>query len=83
MGLPRHFRPFENRPFWTNGLSAERLLEQIETIRKINASKEHKIRLFAGLECDILSDGSLDFPRKLLGKARLCDRLRPLLSYPR
>ncbi|HSX11742.1 MAG TPA: DNA polymerase/3'-5' exonuclease PolX [Chlamydiales bacterium] len=54
--------------FQANGLSAERLLEQIETIRKLNASKEFKIHIFAGLECDILADGTLDFPAKILSK---------------
>lgn len=54
--------------FQANGLSAERLLEQIETIHKLNASKQFKIHIFAGLECDILADGTLDFPDKILKK---------------
>ena len=54
--------------FQANGQSAERLLEQIEAIRKLNASKTFKPRIFAGLECDILADGSLDFPDKILQK---------------
>jgi len=51
-----------------NGLSAERLLEQIETIHKLNASKAFKIHVFSGLECDILADGSLDFSPQILEK---------------
>ena len=50
-----------------NGLSAERLATQIETIatwNRVNAS-EH-FRLFAGSEVDILKDGSLDFDDELL-----------------
>jgi DNA polymerase (family 10) len=54
--------------FQANGLSEERLLEQIEAIRKLNASKTFKTRVFAGIECDILADGSLDFPDKILQK---------------
>lgn len=52
--------------FQANGQSAEQLLEQAAAIRKLNASKEFKIRIFAGIECDILADGSLDFPDKIL-----------------
>ncbi len=44
-----------------NGLSAERLSKQIEEIRALNQSKRFKTRVFAGTECDILPDGSLDF----------------------
>lgn len=51
-----------------NGLSAERLLKQIETIHQINDSKEYKIHIFAGLECDILANGSLDFSDTILQK---------------
>lgn len=49
-----------------NGLSEERLLEQIERIRRLNRSKKHKVHLFCGTECDILNDGSLDYPDDLL-----------------
>jgi len=52
--------------FQANGLSEERLLAQIEEIRKLNASKKFKIHVFAGSECDILADGKLDFPNDLL-----------------
>ncbi len=51
-----------------NGQSEEQLLKQIEEIEKINASKEFKSFVFAGIECDILSDGSLDFSEKILKK---------------
>ncbi len=54
--------------FQANGLSAERLVKQIETIHQLNASKEFKAHIFAGLECDILADGSLDFTSKILEK---------------
>lgn len=48
-----------------NGLSKERLLNQIETIRALNA-KYTNIEIFAGTEMDILPDGSLDFDDELL-----------------
>ena len=54
--------------FQANGLSAERLLAQNEEIRKLNASKQFKPYIFSGLECDILIDGTLDFPDKILSK---------------
>ncbi len=44
-----------------NGLSEERLLKQIADIRAINDSKRFKTHLFAGVECDILADGALDY----------------------
>lgn len=52
--------------FQANGLSEERLLKQIEEIRKLNTSKT--FRIFAGLECDILANGKLDFPDSVLKK---------------
>lgn len=47
--------------FQANGLSEERLLKQVAEIRALNASKRFKVHLFAGVECDILADGRLDF----------------------
>jgi DNA polymerase (family 10) len=52
--------------FQANGLSEERILEQIEEIRTIN--RKSKIRVFAGLECDILANGDLDFSDSFLKK---------------
>lgn len=50
-----------------NGLSAERLATQIETIATWNrANASEHFRLFAGSEVDILKDGSLDFDDELL-----------------
>ncbi|MEI4769350.1 DNA polymerase/3'-5' exonuclease PolX [Psychrobacillus sp. FJAT-51614] len=48
-----------------NGLSRERLLHQIETVRNIN-EKYTDIEIFAGTEMDILPDGSLDFDEDIL-----------------
>ncbi len=50
-----------------NGLSAERLAQQIKEIRKLN-EKIKGITIFAGTEVDILANGSLDFDDKLLAE---------------
>lgn len=47
--------------FQANGLSEERLAMQVAEIRKLNESGRFKTRVFAGTECDILTDGRLDF----------------------
>jgi DNA polymerase (family 10) len=49
--------------FQANGLSEERLLEQLEAIRQLNAESGAKAHLIAGSEVDILKDGTLDFPK--------------------
>jgi DNA polymerase (family 10) len=49
-----------------NGLSAERLLRQVQDIRSLNASRRFKTQVLAGTECDILADGKLDFDDELL-----------------
>lgn len=51
-----------------NGLSEERLLKQVEEIRVLNASRRFKTHLFAGVECDILAGGELDFEDAVLAK---------------
>jgi DNA polymerase (family 10) len=43
------------------GLSEERLSAQVAEIRALNASGRFKTHVFAGTECDILPDGSLDY----------------------
>ncbi len=50
-----------------NGLSAERLAQQIKQIRKLN-EKLKGITILAGTEVDILANGSLDFDDKLLAE---------------
>jgi len=57
--------------FQANGLSAERLLAQIEAIRRYNATNG-PFRLFAGSEVDILKDGSLDFGDEILSQLDYC-----------
>jgi putative hydrolase len=50
-----------------NGLSAERLREQLELIRRLNAELA-PFRILSGIEVDILEDGSLDQSDDLLGQ---------------
>jgi DNA polymerase (family 10) len=50
-----------------HGMPAEKLLKQVATIRKLNKQFD-RFRLFAGVECDILRDGSLDFPDEVLSQ---------------
>ena len=52
-----------------NGLSIERMTAHIETIRAA-ARKTTGIAILAGCECDILPDGSLDYPDDILSE---CD----------
>jgi DNA polymerase (family 10) len=42
------------------GLDEQRVVDFARTVRKINDSGELGIRVFAGMECDILKDGDLD-----------------------
>ncbi|MDK2871421.1 MAG: polymerase [bacterium] len=49
------------------GLDEERVLKQIEEIRAIQ-ERYHNIKILAGIEVDILQDGSLDLPDEILSK---------------
>ena len=49
------------------GLDAARLRTQIAAIRKLNREFEN-FRLFAGVECDILRNGALDFEDEILAE---------------
>jgi DNA polymerase (family X) len=49
------------------GLDRARLRAQVAAIRQLNKSYDG-FRLFAGVECDILRDGSLDFDDETLGE---------------
>ncbi len=51
-----------------NGLSIERLLDQVQEVRQINAELGGKIQILAGSEVDIRADGSLDFPDEILAQ---------------
>jgi DNA polymerase (family 10) len=54
--------------YQANGLNEERLAQQVEEIRALNASKRFKTHVFTGVECDILADGRLDFDDAVLGQ---------------
>ncbi len=54
--------------FQANGLSEQRLSEQVEHIKKLRDRYSDRIHLFSGIECDILKDGTLDFSDDILGK---------------
>ncbi len=57
--------------FQANGLDARRLLAQRQEIDALNrryADEGTEFRLFAGVECDLHKDGSLDFPDDVLAQ---------------
>ncbi len=51
--------------FQANGLDEKRLAEQTARIAELNAD-DKEFRIFTGVECDILKDGTLDFPDEVL-----------------
>ena len=51
--------------FYANGLKEDRVLQQWEAIDALNKSLE-EFTLLKGIECDILSDGSLDYESDIL-----------------
>jgi DNA polymerase (family 10) len=50
------------------GLTEARLAAQLAEIKALNASGKFKCHVFAGTECDILPDGTLDFDAGLLAQ---------------
>ncbi len=52
----------------TNGMDDARAREHIKRIRKVDAEMEGKIRVLAGIEVDILADGSLDLDDSTLAQ---------------
>ncbi len=50
------------------GLDEKRLLDQVSRIREMNRRYGDEFRIFAGVECDILRDGSLDFSDEVLAQ---------------
>jgi DNA polymerase (family 10) len=48
------------------GLAPEQLRDQLAKIRALQP--RHRIRILTGSECDILADGSLDFPDEVLAE---------------
>jgi DNA polymerase (family 10) len=52
----------------TNGLDDARALEHIKRIRKVDTEMKGRIRVLAGIEVDILADGSLDLEDSTLAQ---------------
>ena len=51
-----------------NGLSVERILQQQLEVRQVDQEMGGRIRVFHGVEMDIRSDGTLDYPDEVLEK---------------
>jgi DNA polymerase (family 10) len=52
----------------TNGLDEKRALKHIKRIREVDAEMEGRIRVFTGIEVDILGDGKLDLDDDVLAQ---------------
>ncbi len=52
----------------TNGLDEKRAIEHIKKIKEVDTAMEGKIRVFAGIEVDILGDGALDLSDDVLAQ---------------
>ncbi len=55
----------------TNGLDDQRALEHILRIREVDAEMEGRIRVFTGIEVDILADGALDLDDEVLAQMEI------------
>lgn len=64
LGLADHSKA----SFQANGLNEERVENQIEKIHAVNTSGQFNCKVFTGIECDILKDGSLDLADSTLEK---------------
>jgi DNA polymerase (family 10) len=52
----------------TNGLDEARALEHMKRIREVERELEGRIRIFTGIEVDILADGALDMDDEVLAQ---------------
>jgi DNA polymerase (family 10) len=66
-----------------NGLSPERLRAHVTHIREVEEKLGGKLRILAGLETDILADGSLDLDRELDGLDWVVGSVHSKLGMPR
>ncbi|MFQ3671791.1 MAG: DNA polymerase/3'-5' exonuclease PolX [Verrucomicrobiia bacterium] len=64
LGIADHSRS----SYQAHGLSEERLMEQVARIQELNGSGRFEVRLLAGVECDILKGGELDFGDDVLAQ---------------
>jgi DNA polymerase (family 10) len=68
----------------TSGLDDERALEHIHNIREVDAEMAGKIRVFPGIEVDILGDGALDLSDAVLAQMDVViASVHSLFSQPR
>lgn len=63
VGISDHSRS----AFYADGIKEENILDYLQEIDEF-CSKDKKIKIFKGIESDILSDGSLDYRNEILGK---------------
>ena len=63
LGIAEHSRS----SIQAHGLDLDRLRDQMAAIKKLNATFDG-FRIFAGIECDILRDGTLDFEDEVLAQ---------------
>jgi DNA polymerase (family 10) len=68
LGLADH----SQASYQANGLNAERVMAQIAEVQAFNAAGHSSVWLFTGIECDILSDGSLDLDEATLAALDYC-----------
>jgi DNA polymerase (family 10) len=54
--------------YQANGMTEERLLAQLDRIQVLNNKMDYTFQIFAGLECDILKDGTLYFSDEILSR---------------
>jgi DNA polymerase (family X) len=52
----------------TGGMDEKRALDQIKQVRAVDKQMEGKIRVFTGIEVDILADGALDLDDEVLAQ---------------
>jgi DNA polymerase (family 10) len=52
----------------TNGLDEKRALEQIRQVRAVDREMKGRIRVFTGIEVDILADGAIDLDDEVLAQ---------------
>jgi DNA polymerase (family 10) len=55
----------------TNGLDEKRAIEHIARIRAVDREMEGRIRVFTGIEVDILADGALDLDDEVLAQMEI------------
>lgn len=67
-----------------NGLTAERLFQQVDEIRRANEALGPDFRVFHGTEMEIKADGSMDYPDDVLARLDfVIASLHVSLSQPR